>query len=253
MYFDTHAHYDDKAFTTDRYDLLTRIFKETDVSLILNPGCDRKSSDMAVSLSENYPGMYAAVGWHPHDAKSFDDRSSDYILQTAAKKKVVAIGEIGLDYHYDFSPREVQKDVFRMQLALAAELNMPVIVHDREAHGDTLDIVREFPGLRGVFHCYSGSPEMAMEILQLGWYLSFTGVITFKNARKTLETIEIAPMDKIMLETDCPYLSPIPFRSERNDSSYLPYIAAAVSKVKNISPSRIAEITLENGRHFFGI
>ncbi|HHU22183.1 MAG TPA: TatD family hydrolase [Clostridiales bacterium] len=252
MFFDTHAHYDDEAFDGDRYKLLASM-PEQGVSLILNPGCNRDSSMTAIVLSERFPHVYAAVGWHPHDAILFDTESPELIRKWAAHSKVVAIGEIGLDYHYNFSPREVQRGVFIRQLELARELKLPVIIHDREAHGDCMEIIREFPELCGVFHCYSGSPEMAREILKLGWYLSFTGAITFNNARRALETISICPMDRIMLETDAPYLAPVPHRGKRNDSGNLPLIAQVIGSIKGLTSQEVAAITAENGKRFFGI
>jgi len=252
MYFDTHAHYDDEAFDADRYELLASM-PGKGVSLILNPGCNKESSITAMELSERFPHVYSAVGWHPHDAKDFDNESPELIRKWAARPKVVAIGEIGLDYHYNFSPREDQRRAFIRQMELARELNLPVIIHDREAHGDCMEIVRDFPDVLGVFHCYSGSPEMAREILKLGWYLSFTGAITFKNARRALETIDICPLDRILLETDAPYLAPVPHRGERNDSGNLPLIAQTVGDIKGLTAGEVAAITAENGKRFFGI
>lgn len=253
MYFDTHAHYDDEAFDADRRALLARLFAEEPVSYILNPGCDRESSDAALALAEEFDGVYAAVGWHPHEALSYDEQSPDYLRAAAGHEKVRAIGEIGLDYHYDFAPKERQQAVFRSQLAVARELGLPAIVHDREAHADALAIAQEFSGLRGVFHCYSGSAEMAKELVRMGWYLSFTGAVTFKNARRALETIAAIPMERILLETDSPYLSPEPFRGRRNDSSRLPLIAEAVGRVRGLTPEETARITTENAKFFFGI
>ncbi len=252
MYFDTHAHYDDERFDADRHELLA-MFPEMGVSLVLNPGCDAESSAKAVEYADTYPHVYAAVGWHPHEADSFDEGSARLIRQWCADPKVRAIGEIGLDYYYDFSPRERQREVFRAQMELARELNVPVIIHDREAHGECMEIIREFPDVRGVFHCYSGSAEMGRQLIDMGWYLSFTGAITFKNARKALETIEICPMDRIMIETDSPYLAPVPHRGKRNDSRELKYVAEKIAEVKGISPEEVARITMENGKRFFGI
>lgn len=252
MYFDTHAHYDSEAFDEDR-DLLLKSLPERGVDLVVNPGSDAKSSAHSIELAERYSHIYAAVGWHPHEADSFGENSIEQLRTWLQHGKVVAIGEIGLDYHYDFSPREQQRTVFRAQMQLAEELNVPVIVHDRDAHADSMEIVRAFPQVLGVFHCYSGSAEMAKELLNLGWYLSFTGAITFKNARKALETIECAPMDRIMIETDSPYLTPVPNRGKRNDSTQLPYIAQVIADIKGISLEEAAKVTMENGRRFFGI
>ena len=253
MYFDTHAHYDDAQFDSDRTALLASM-PENGVSLVLNPGCDTASSETAVSLSRQFDFVYTAVGFHPHEAKGMDDTAFDRIKELASELKVKAIGEIGLDYHYDLSPRDVQKDVFARQLELARELKLPVIIHEREACADCLDIIRGFSGdVRGVFHCYSGSWETAKTILSWGWYLSFTGVVTFKNARKSHEVIKNMPRDMLMIETDSPYLAPVPNRGKRNSSLNLPYIAETIGGLIGISKDEVAELTLENGRRFFSI
>ncbi len=252
MFFDTHAHYDDERFDADRHQLLAS-FPENGVSYVLNPGCDRESSEKALGFARQYPHVYAAVGWHPHEAESFDGGSLDFLRECCGDEKVRAIGEIGLDYYYDFSPREVQRSVFRQQMTLARELEMPVIIHDRDAHGECMEIIREFPDVKGVFHCYSGSAEMGRQLLDMGWYLSFTGAITFKNARKALETIELCPMDRIMIETDSPYLAPVPHRGRRNDSRELVYVAQTIGSIKGLETEEVARITLENGKRFFGI
>ena len=252
MFFDTHAHYDDERFDEDRHELLAN-FPEMGVSMVLNPGCDGETSAKALEYAEKYPHVWAAVGWHPHEAENFGENASELIRRWCKHEKVKAIGEIGLDYYYDFSPRELQREVFRTQMTLARELNKPVIIHDRDAHGECMEIIREFPDVKGVFHCYSGSAEMAKQILDMGWYLSFTGAITFKNARKALETIEICPMDKIMIETDSPYLAPVPHRGKRNDSRELIYVCEKIAEIKGISAEEVACITMENGKRFFGI
>jgi TatD DNase family protein len=252
MYFDTHAHYDDEAFDADRDELLASL-PARGVSLVVNPATNARSAEMALSLAERHPHVFAAVGWHPHEADSFDKESSSRIRAWVQREKTVAIGEIGLDYHYDFSPRETQRRVFEEQLDLAEELNLPVIVHDREAHGDIMDIVRRHSRVRGVFHCWSGSPEMAAELFRLGWYLSFTGSITFKNARRGLETLAAAPADRIMLETDAPYLAPTPRRGQRNDCTLLPFIAAVAAGARCMGTEELAALTMENGRRFFGL
>ena len=252
QYFDTHAHYDDGAFDPDRETLLASL-PEQGAALVVNPGCDGKSSLAAAELAARYPHVYAAVGWHPHEADSFDEAGETLLRSLAARDKVVAIGEIGLDYHYDFSPREQQMRVFRRQMELAEELDLPVVIHDREAHGDCMEVVRAFPRVRGAFHCYSGSPEMAAELVERGWYLGFTGAITFKNARRALETLRAMPAERILAETDCPYLAPVPHRGKRNDSRLLPRILEVIGECRGISPEAAAALTLENGRRFFGI
>ena len=252
MYFDTHAHYDDRAFDADRETLLQSL-GEGDVKLIIDPGCDAPSSRRALELAERFPFIYAAVGLHPEELDKYSPESFEEICSMARHPRCVAIGEIGLDYYWDASHKEEQKALFRRQIELALELDKPVIVHDREAHGDCLEIVRDYPGLRGVFHCYSGSAEMAKKLLKLGWYLGFDGPVTYKNARKALEVLELCPMDRMLMETDSPYLSPVPMRGKRNDSSNLKYVAEKIAQVKGISPEQAAAITLENGCRLFGI
>lgn len=253
MYFDTHAHYDDARFDIDREAVLTDLPNQN-ISLILNPGCDDLSSKTAVDLANRYPHVYAAVGWHPQHATSFTPDSLNQLRTWAQHPKVRAIGEIGLDYYYDDGvPHTLQRQIFRAQLELAQELALPVIVHDREAHRDCLTIIQEYPNLQGVFHCYSGSTEMARQLLDLGWYLSFTGTITFKNAKKAPEVLALCPLERIMLETDAPYLAPEPFRGKRCDSSLLPHTAQRIADIKGISRDAVAAATLENGRRFFRI
>lgn len=252
MYFDTHAHYDDRAFDEDREALLQGL-GEGAVKLIIDPGCDAPSSRRALELAERFPFVYAAVGLHPEELDKYSPESFEEICSMARHPRCVAIGEIGLDYYWDASHKEEQKALFRRQIELALELDKPVIVHDREAHGDCLEIVRDYPGLRGVFHCYSGSAEMAKELLKLGWYLGFDGPVTYKNARKALEVLELCPMDRMLMETDSPYLSPVPMRGKRNDSSNLKYVAEKIAQVKGISPEQAAAITLDNGCRLFGI
>ena len=253
MVFDTHAHYDSGAFNADRLELLSSM-PEQGVSLILNPGCELDSSKTAVSLAERFPFVYAAVGVHPSDCAGWQESWLEELRTLAAHPKVKAIGEIGLDYYWkDNPPREFQQMVFRRQLELARELDLPVIVHDREAHGDSMAIVREYPDVRGVFHCYSGSLEDAKVLVKLGWMISFTGVVTYKNARRALEIIGWLPMESIMIETDSPYLTPEPFRGKRNDSGKVHLVAEKIAQVKGLAPDDVARITLENGKRFFNI
>lgn len=253
MYFDTHAHYDDARFDLER-DAVLASLPEKEISLVLNPGCDGPSSQAALDLAARYDHVYAAVGWHPQHAAAFSPAGPELLRSWAGTQKVRAIGEIGLDYYYHDGPSHpLQIQVFRAQLELARELDLPVIVHDRDAHGDCLAIIRDYPGLRGVFHCYSGSAEMARQLLNLGWYLSFTGAITFKNARRVPEVLTLCPLDRMMLETDAPYLAPEPFRGKRCDSTLLPYIAQRIAEVKGLSLDTVAAATQENGRRFFRI
>lgn len=253
MYFDTHAHYDDAAFDADR-DVLLSALPGSGVDLVMDPGCDVESSRAAVALAEKYSYVYAAVGLHPENCKDCGRAELAVIRELAAHPKTAAIGEIGLDYHWDTNPlKAFQQEIFRLQLELARELNFPVIVHDRDAHGDSLAIVEEYPEVRGVFHCYSGSAEMAQILLERGWYLGFDGPITYKNARKAREVAEVTPPDRILLETDSPYLSPVPNRGKRNDSRNLPYIAGMLAAWKNMDPAELARISMENGKRLFRI
>ena len=251
--FDTHAHYDDPQFDPDREALLTAL-PENGVGLVVNPGCDIPTSRQAIALAERYPHVYAAVGYHPENCGPYVPEDLDTLRALARHPKAVAIGEIGLDYYWaENPPRDFQRQVFRAQLQLAEELDLPVIVHDREAHGDSLAIIREFPAVRGVFHCFSGSAEMARELVKLGWLISFTGVLTYKNARKALEAAAAVPLDRLMIETDSPYMAPAPNRGRRNDSRNVAFICQKLAEVKGVSPEECARITWENGKRFFRI
>lgn len=253
MLFDTHAHYDDEAFDPDRESLLDALHTGG-VGYVVNPGCDGKSSRAAVELAQRYDFLYAAVGIHPENCAGAADADFEEIRRLAGQPKTVAIGEIGLDYYWEGNPpKKFQQAVFRRQMALAQEMDLPVIVHDREAHGDSLAIVREFPGVRGVFHCYSGSPELAQELLKLGWYLGFDGPVTYKNARRAPEVAAITPLNRMLIETDSPYMAPVPNRGARNDSRNVRYVAEKLAEWKGVSPAELEQITLENGKKFFGI
>ena len=252
MIFDTHAHYDSGAFNADRLELLAGM-PAAGVGLIVDPGCDAPSSRMALELAERFAFVYAAVGIHPEDIDKYDIESYAEVCEMARHPKCVAIGEIGLDYYWDATHKDEQNALFRRQIELALELCKPVIVHDREAHADCLAIVTDYPALSGVFHCYSGSAEMAKELLKRGWYLGFDGPITYKNARKALEVLEICPPERILIETDSPYLSPVPMRGKRNDSRNLRYVIETVAAVKGMPPEEVERLTFENGRRLFGI
>ena len=252
MYFDTHSHYDDTRFDDDRDELL-RSMGDSGITLILNAASSVSSAKFGLTLADRYLFIYSAVGVHPHDAKSMSDGTVPELETLLSHKKAMAVGEIGLDYHYDFSPRDIQKKRFREQLELARRVKKPVVIHEREALADTLGTIKDFRDLTGVFHCFSGSWETAKIIIDMGWYLSFTGIITFKNARRALEVIEKMPLDRIMLETDCPYLAPEPMRGRRNSSLYLPYIAEKIAEIRCKPIAEIAELTMENGKRFFGI
>lgn len=252
MLFDTHAHYDAGRFDSDRHELLGSM-RENGVGRILNAGCDLPSSQCSVALAHQYDFIWAAVGSHPDDADHVDEALLAEYRKLAEDKRVVAIGEIGLDYHYEDVPREIQQKAFRMQMELARELHLPVIVHEREAHEDGLKIVEEFPEVTGVFHCYSGSLEMARELVKRGWYIGFTGVLTFKNARRALEVAENVPLYRLLLETDCPYMAPEPHRGRRCDSIMMIHTAAKLAQLRDMTVEEIAKATWENGCRLFGI
>ncbi|MEA4920454.1 MAG: TatD family hydrolase [Clostridiaceae bacterium] len=252
MLFDTHAHYDDERFDSDRLKLLEAMPSDG-IGYIANIGTDLETSRMTLKLTELFPFIYGAVGFHPHQAKDMTNEALDEIVSMLSSPKIRALGEIGLDYHYDFSERPVQREVFARQLEIAKGLDIPVIIHEREACKDVLDILRASGVRRGVVHCFGGSRETAKELLDMGFYISFTGVITFQNARKGPEVVSYIPSDRIMAETDCPYLTPAPFRKERNHSGYLKYTVNRIAELRSISFEEAAEITFTNGCKFYGI
>ncbi|QEK13376.1 TatD family deoxyribonuclease [Crassaminicella thermophila] len=254
MLFDSHAHLDDKRFDKDRNQVLENAI-ENGISYILNPGADFETSVKAVELANEYDMVYAAVGVHPHDAKDVDDMTLALLKGLAKKPKVVAIGEIGLDFHYDHSPRDVQREVFRKQIALAKEVKLPIIIHDREANDDVMRILKEEKAFDTgvVLHCFSGSAELARQYINLGAYISIAGPITFKNARKTVEVVEKIPLEYLFIETDSPYLTPVPFRGKRNEMAYVKYVAEKIAQIKGISFEEVAYQTTENAKRFFGI
>ncbi len=256
MLFDTHAHYDDARFDHDRDGLLASM-PANGVGLILNPGCDLETSRKALSYAERFPHVYAAVGIHPENMEGVDLERDLPVLEALAQSspRVRAIGEIGLDYYWVKEPEErrFQAEVFRAQMQLAGRLGLPVIIHDREAHLDSLTIAEQYPGVRGVFHCYSGSVDFAMRLLELGYLLSFTGVLTYKNAKKAAEVVRAAPLDRLMIETDAPYMAPEPFRGKRNSSLYVYRMAEAIAQIKDVPLEQVIEQTTENGKRLFGI
>ena len=253
MLFDTHAHMDDSAFDADRQQLLESLPGQG-LSLVMNPGCSLESSRNVDKLTRKYDFLYGAVGSHPDVADEVNEAVLDeYRMLWKQNSKIKAIGEIGLDYHYEDIPRDIQKKAFRMQMELARELDLPVIVHERDAHEDGMKIVEEFPEVTGVFHCYSGSYEMAKWLIHRGWYIGFTGVLTFKNARKAIEVASQIPMDRLVLETDCPYMSPEPFRGKRNDPGKLYRMAERLAEIRGLSLEEIHAITLENGKRLYRI
>ncbi len=254
MLFDTHAHYYDKAFDPDR-DALLSALPERGVELVVCPGCDLESSRASVALAECYDYLYAAAGYHPENLEGVALADLDALLPLLAHEKVKAVGEIGLDYYWVKTPeaRAFSRDMFDAQLSLAEELDLPAIVHDRDAHKDCLDMVRAHPKARGVFHCCAVSLEDAKVLLDRGWMLSFTGNITFHNAKRGPEVVRWMPLDRLMLETDAPYMAPEPHRGQRCDSTLIPCTAAKVAQLKGSSTEEILRITLENGRRFFNL
>ena len=254
MIFETHAHYDDEKFDGDREELIAKL-PEAGIGHVINVGASIESTKTTLELVKKHDFMYAAVGVHPSDVDGLNEETFAWLAEQTRFDKTVAVGEIGLDYYWDKEP-EVQKNQriwFQKQMELARELKKPVIIHEREACADVLDTVTQFKDIPGVYHCFSGSWETAKVILDQGWYLSFTGIITFKNARRALEVIEKMPADRLMIETDSPYLSPVPMRGTRNNSSNLKYTAQKAAEVRGISHEELAKLTLENGKRFFGI
>ena len=254
MLFDSHAHLDDGRFDQDR-DQIIKNAQEKGLAYIMNPGADLRSSLKAVELAHQYDMIYAAVGVHPHDAKDMDDVILLLLKDLARKPKVMAIGEIGLDFHYDHSPRDVQRQVFRDQIQLARELNLPIIIHDREANEEVFNTLREERAFEAgvVMHCYSGSAELARQYVKLGAYISIAGPITYPNARKTVEVVERIPLEHLFIETDCPYLTPVPFRGKRNEPAYVCHVAEKIAEIKKISFEEVAAQTVENAKRFFNI
>ncbi|MFZ5752851.1 MAG: TatD family hydrolase [Bacillota bacterium] len=254
MLFDTHAHLDDKQFAQDREEVIQRA-KDGGVELIVNVGYNLASAKRTLALVEKYDFIYGSVGLHPHDAKDGDDRTLAELKRMAQHPKIVALGEMGLDYYWNHSPHEVQKEVFRKQIALAKELKLPIIIHDRDAHQDILNIVKEEGAkeVGGIFHCYSGSWPMAREVMKLGFYISLAGPVTFHNAQKPKEVVKEVPLDYLLIETDCPYLAPVPYRGRRNEPLYVAKVAEMIAEVKGIPVEKVAEATKENGKRVFRI
>ncbi len=249
--FDSHAHYTDKAFNDDRQNMLGSL-KESGICGVINCGADIESSVFSIELSDEYDYIYAACGIHPEEADKVAENYIEILRKLAQNKKCVAIGEIGLDYYWRQDTKEKQKELFENQILLAKELGLPIIVHDREAHGDTLEILKKYKP-EGVLHCFSGSPETAEEILNLGMYIGLGGALTFKNARKAVEVARMLPLDRLLLETDCPYMAPVPFRGKRNYSGYIPYIAEKVGEIKGIDTQNVLDVTSKNTKKVFNI
>ena len=249
--FDTHSHYDDEKFNPDREMLLSNL-QSQGVSNVVSCGCDIETTQFNFDLAQRYDFMYFAAGFHPECLEGASLEDLEIIKKFAQNKKCVAIGEIGLDYHWMSSTKKVQKEFFTSQIELAAALDLPVIVHDREAHGDTLDILKATKP-KGVVHCFSGSKEMAREIIKLGMYIGLNGVVTFNNARKSLEVVRDIPLDRLVLETDCPYLAPVPHRGKRNDSSLIPFIAEKIATLLDMDAQELLNITNENAKKLYNL
>jgi len=254
LIFDTHAHYDDDRFDEDR-DSLLKGLHQNGISYILNASASLESLDASIDLSEKYDFVYAALGIHPTDIDKMDEGVLDKIRRLSKNSKVVAIGEIGLDYYYDDSPRELQRYWFEKQIELAKELCLPIIIHDRDAHEDTINIIKKtnVKQIGGIFHCFSGSAEMAMDMLKYNLYIAIGGTVTFKKSRKAIEVVKAVPLDKLLVETDCPYLAPEPYRGKRNNSGYLVHTIQKIAEIKGISEAEVAEATLENAKKVFSL
>lgn len=250
--FDTHTHLSDPKFDADRQAVIDQ-FDAVDIAGVIDVGTDAAVSTAAAALAAAHAKVYAAAGVHPHDAADAAQDYPDIIANLLKQKKVVALGEIGLDFHYDFSPRDVQQRVFTEQLKLAKDMDMPVIIHSREATAATYDTLKPFAPIKGVMHCFSGSRESAIELVKLGLYISFTGTLTFDNARKVREAFMAVPDDCIMAETDCPYLSPVPVRGKRNEPKHVKYVIEKMAELKNISLEKMADINIQNAKNLFGV
>ncbi len=252
MIFDTHAHYDDGQFDEDRAELLASM-TENGVGTIVNVSASYASCERVTDMVRDYPFLYAAVGVHPDEVGDLDEESFARMKALFTREKVVAVGEIGLDYYWDKESHEIQKKWFIRQLELAGELGLPVVIHSREAAADTMEIMKRYAkGLKGVIHCYSYSREMAKEYVKMGFYIGVGGVVTFKNARKLKETVEEIPLASIVLETDCPYLAPVPYRGKRNHSAYIRYVAEEVARLKGLSCEEVIRQTEKNAKELYG-
>ena len=252
MIFESHAHYDDKSFSDDRESVLKKV-KEAGVGIIINAASSMKSSRQSLELAKMHSIIYTSIGVHPHEVQTMKEDDLEILLAMSVYEKVVAIGEIGLDYHYDTVPHEIQKLWFRHQIKLAVDLDMPMIIHSREASKDTYDVLLENKGHKvgGVIHCFSGSAQTALRYVELGYYIGIGGVITFKNAKKLVEVVRAVPLENLLIETDAPYLAPMPHRGKRNDSSMLPYIIEEIAKIKGITKEEVAQATWNNGIKLF--
>lgn len=254
MLFDSHAHYNDAQFDTDRDDIIDYVNKNG-VGMIMNVADSIKSVEKVLDIAEKYPFVYVSVGVHPEEVGNLMESDMDYLEKMSEHKKVKAIGEIGLDYYYDDVERDIQKHWFYRQIELAEKVGLPIIVHDRDAHGDCMEILKSFDmkKIGGVMHCFSGSAEMASELVEMGMYIGFGGVVTFKNAKKVRKALETVPLDKILIETDCPYLAPEPHRGTRNNSELMHFTAEKIAEIKGVSKAEIEQATFENAMRLYGI
>lgn len=252
MIFDTHAHYNDQAFDEDREKLIQSL-PQKGIGLVVNIGADLESTTESIKLAETYPYLYASAGVHPSDTGELNDENLAWLKECTNRKKVVAVGEIGLDYYWDEPDRNIQKAWFESQMEMAKEVNLPMIIHSRDAAKDTLDMMKAVSAgeTGGVIHCFSYGVEMAREFLNMGFYLGIGGVLTFKNAKKLKEVAEYAPLDRIVLETDCPYMAPTPNRGKRNSSLNLPYVAEELARIKGLTVEEIERVTFENGKNLY--
>lgn len=252
MLFDTHAHLNDPAFDADREEILKNLPGEG-IGYVMNAGCSLASSRDIIAMAERYPYLYASVGSHPDSCDEVNEEVLEQFRQLCRHEKVKAIGEIGLDYHYEDIPRQIQKKAFRMQMELAREVDLPVIVHERDAHEDGMKIVTEFPQVKGVFHCFSGAKEMAQWLVKRDWMVGFTGVLTFKNARKAIEAAQAIPIENIVIETDCPFMAPEPYRGKRNYPGYLGRMADKLAEIKGLTREEVEHITTQNAKRLYRI
>ncbi|MBQ7148817.1 MAG: TatD family hydrolase [Pseudobutyrivibrio sp.] len=256
MIFETHAHYDDEKFDEDRVELLSHLLRENNIGNIVNIGASFRGCKDSLKLAETYDNVYAALGIHPEELEDFSEEAMDWIKANASNPKVVAIGEIGLDYYWvkDEEGRAKQRQWFKRQLDMAREVDLPVVIHSREAAEDTLNTIVEYNSMdnrKGIIHCYSYSKEIALEYTKMGWYIGVGGVVTFKNSKKLVETVEAIPIERIVLETDCPYMAPVPHRGERNSSIYLKYVAEKIAELKDMSVADVERITYENALNLY--
>ncbi|MCF6095151.1 TatD family hydrolase [Microaerobacter geothermalis] len=254
MLFDTHAHLNDEKFNDDRDEVIQRAL-DNGVRYIVNIGYNRETIPSCLELAETFPFIYAALGWHPTEAKEMNEEDLDWLRNLMTHDKVVAVGEIGLDYYWDYSPQDIQKEVFRKQIALAKEVKKPIVIHNRDAHQDIVDILKEEKAYEvgGIMHCFSGSWEIAKMCMDMNFYISFGGPITFKNARKLKEVVKEIPLDRLLIETDCPYLTPEPYRGKRNETAYVKYVAEGMAQLKGVEYEELAKVTMENAKKIFHI